>query len=166
MSYRSNGTSTPLPRASSSVSEIAPLSLYLKHVVGRRSVLVIEEPETHLHPANEVILAKYVVRLVRAGHCVVLTTHSPYMLEKLAKYSLAGELPAEDRVGRLGYGRGDYLAPDEVSAYLSRKTQAGACRAVEIERDDECGISQEAFSSVDVELNRESVIIQNRKSRP
>lgn len=166
VSYRSNGINIPLPRASSSISEIAPLSLYLKYVVGRRSVLVIEEPETHLHPANEVILAKYVVRLVRAGLCVVLTTHSPYMLEKLAKYALAGGLPARDRVGRLGYGRDDYLASGEVSAYLFKRARSGACHAVEIERDDECGISQEEFSSVDVELNRESIIIQNRKSHP
>lgn len=165
VSYRSNGLSIPLPRASSSISELAPLSLYLKYVVGRRSVLVIEEPETHLHPANEVILAKYVVRLVRAGLCVVLTTHSPYMLEKLAKYALAGGLPAEDRVASLGYRKDDYLAPGEVSAYLFKRTREGACRAVEIERDDEFGISQEEFTSVDVELNKESVIIQNRKSR-
>ena len=159
VSYRAGGRSLPLPRASSSVSEIAPLSLYLKHVVGRKSMLVIEEPETHLHPANEVILAKYLVRLVRGGLCAVLTTHSPYMLEKLAKYALAGGLPAGDRVGGLGYGRDDYLAPGEVSAYLFRRGRGGACRAAEIERDDESGISQEEFSSVDVELNRESVII-------
>ena len=166
VSYRSGTRTIPLPRASSSVLEIAPLALYLKHVVGRRSVLVVEEPEAHLHPASEVILAKYVVRLVRGGLCVVLTTHSPYMLEKLAKYALAGGLPARDRGGRLGYGRDDYLAPGEVSAYLFKRTRAGACRAVEIERDDECGISQEEFSRVDVELDRESVIIQNRKMRP
>ena len=35
--------------------------------------------------------------------------------------------------------------------------QPPQCRAVEIERDDESGISQEEFSSVDVELDRESV---------
>ena len=88
-----------------------------------------------------------------------------YMLEKLAKYALAGGLPARDRVGRLGYGRDDYLAPGEVSAYLFRRGLGGACRAVEIEWDDESGISQEEFSSVDVKLNRESIVIQNRKSR-
>lgn len=145
---------------------MAPLSLYLKHVVRRRSVLTVEEPEAHLHPANEVVLAKYVVRLVRRGLCVVLTTHSPYMLEKLAKYVLADGLSAEDRAGGLGYEKDDYLAPDEVSAYLFKRTSAGACRAVEIEKDDEFGISQEEFSNIDVDLNRESVVIQHRKSRP
>ena len=164
--YHSNGSRLPLPRASSSVSELAPLSLYLKHVVGNRSMLVVEEPEAHLHPANEVILAKYVVRLVRRGLCVVLTTHSPYILEKLAKYTLAGGLAARDRVEGPGYKRDDYLAPDEVSAYLFKGAGAeGGCRAVEIERDDEFGISQEEFTNVDVELNRESVAIHDRMSR-
>ena len=129
-------------------------------------MLVIEEPEAHLHPANVVILAKYIVRLVRKGLCVVITTHSPYMLEKLAKYALAGGLAARDRVEGPGYKRDDYLAPDEVSAYLFKRAGAGrGCRAVEIERDDESGISQEEFTNVDVELNRESVAIQDRMSR-
>lgn len=164
--YRSNGRRLPLPRASSSISEVAPLSLYLKHVVGNNSVLTIEEPETHLHPANEVVLAKYVVRLVRSGLCVVLTTHSPYMLEKLAQYALAGGLSAKDRVDGLGYKSGDYLKPDEVSAYLFKRSGTGACRAAEIKWDDEFGISQEEFTNVDVDLNRGNVIIHHRKSRP
>lgn len=164
--YNSSGRRLPLSRTSSSVSEIAPLSLYPKYVVGSRSMLVIEEPEAHLHPANVVILAKYIVRLVRRGLCVVITTHSPYMLEKLAKYALAGGLAARDRVEVPGYKRDDYLAPDEVSAYLFKRAGAGrGCRAVEIERDDESGISQEEFTNVDVELNRESVAIQDRMSR-
>ena len=164
--YHCNGSRLPLPRASSSVSEIAPLSLYLKHVAGRRSMLIVEDPEAHLHPASVVILAKHIVRLVRRGLCIVLTTHSPYMLEKLAKYALAGGLAAGDRVEGPGYKREDYLAPDEVSAYLFKGQGVGrGCSAVEIERDDEFGISQEEFTDVDVELNRESVAIQDRMNR-
>lgn len=93
-------------------------------------MLVVEESEAHLHPTSEVILAKYVARLVRAGLHIVLTTHSPYMLGKLAMCTLAGGLPAKDRVGRLGYGRDDYLTPGEVSAYRFRRARSGACRAV------------------------------------
>lgn len=157
------GLRLPLRSASSSALELAPLSLYLKHVVGERSVLVVEEPEAHLHPASVVVLAKHIVRLVRGGLYVVITTHSPYMLEKLAQYALAGELSVGDRVGRLGYGRGDYLRPDEVSAYRFRRDGAGACRAAKIEWDDEFGISQEEFTDVDVDLNRGNLIIHHRR---
>lgn len=121
VSYRSGGRSVPLSRAASSVSELAPLSLYLKHAAVRGNVLFIEEPDAGLHPASIVILAKHIVRLVRAGLYVVLTTHSAHLLEKLGKYMLAAKLSAEERCDGLGYERDDYLGQDEVSAYALRK---------------------------------------------
>ena len=39
----------PLMQASSMVSELAPVVLYLRHVVRRGDLLIIEEPESHLH---------------------------------------------------------------------------------------------------------------------
>ena len=163
--YRLNGRRVPLSQAASSVSEIAPLSLYLKHLVEPGNVMIIEEPEAHLHPAGAVILAKYIVRLVRGGLHVLLTTHSPYLLEKLGKYVMAGRLPPRDRVDGLGYERDDYLVPDEVSAYLFRGSRGGGYRAVEVDRDsDDYGISQEEFVNVDVKLNEETVYIHSRKN--
>jgi len=40
----------PLASASSMVSEIAPVILYLRHVVSPGDLLIIDEPESHLHP--------------------------------------------------------------------------------------------------------------------
>ncbi len=42
-----------------------------------------EEPETHLHPKAQVAVMDAVVRLVNAGHRMVVTTHSPYILYRL-----------------------------------------------------------------------------------
>ena len=42
----------PLMNASSMVSELAPVVLYLRHVVQPGDVLIIEEPESHLHPGD------------------------------------------------------------------------------------------------------------------
>ena len=163
--YRFNGRRVPLSQAASSVLEIAPLSLYLKHLVEPGNVMIMEEPEAHLHPAGEVVLAKYIVRLVRGGLHVLLTTHSPYLLEKLGKYVMAGGLPPKDRVDGLGYGRDDYLVPDEVSAYLFKGARSGGYRAVEVDRDsDDYGISQEEFVNVDVGLNEETAYIHSRKN--
>ena len=162
ISYRFDGMSVPLSRAASSASELAPISLYLKHAAVRGNVLIIEEPDAGLHPASAVVLAKHIVRLVRRGLYVVLTTHSPYLLEKLGKYLLASKLPADERADGLGYGRDDYLEPGDVSAYLLKKGRDGGYSSVEIGNDDEAGISQEDLVKVDLDLSEETALIHSR----
>lgn len=162
ITYRANGSPVPLHRSSSTISEIAPLSLCLKHIVGENSFLIIEEPEAHLHPANQVILAKYIVRLVRGGVNILITTHSVFLLEKLAKYMLASSLEPKQRSKDLGYGQNDFLTQDEVSAYLFEKSPSGGYQTKPVERDDEYGISQEEFVKVTEDLHRETIIINSR----
>ena len=158
-----DGAEVPLRRCSSSISEIAPLSLYLRHVVGRGALLVLEEPDEHLHPAAQMILAKYLVRLVRGGAGILLTTHSAFLLEKLAKYMMASGLgPGQRSAADLGYGRNDYLAPDEVSAHLFEGDAGGGYRTRPIERDEEYGVSQEEFVRVSEALHRETIILNSK----
>ena len=58
------------------VSELAPLILFLKYLVRPGDLLILEEPESHLHPAAQRRLARGIVRLVNAGVKVLITTHS------------------------------------------------------------------------------------------
>ena len=162
ITYQCNGSRIPLHRTSSTVSEIAPLSLYLKHVIGRNSLLIIEEPEAHLHPANELVLAKYLVRLIRSGVNILMTTHSVFLLEKLALYTMAGSLPPAHRPADLGYDEKDFLSPDEVSAYLFEKCPGGGHVIKPVEQDDECGISQEEFIKVNEVLLQDTIAIGSR----
>lgn len=166
ITYRSNGSAVPLHRSSSTISEIAPLSLYLKHIVTRSSFLIIEEPEAHLHPANQLVLAKYLVRLIRSGISILMTTHSVFLLEKLAKYMMAGNLAPEQRSADLGYGLDDFLMQDEVSAYLFERCPDGGHRIKPVERDEEYGISQEEFVKVSEALHRETIIINSKMRAP
>ena len=52
----------PLMQASSMVSELAPVVLYLRHVVRSKNVLIIEEPESHLHPYMQAAFARELAR--------------------------------------------------------------------------------------------------------
>lgn len=48
---------------------------------------VFDEPENHLHPVWQVAFAEILIKLVEKKICVMVNTHSPYMLEALQKYS-------------------------------------------------------------------------------
>ena len=162
ITYRHNGSAMPLHRSSSTISEIAPLSLYLKHIVDENSFLIIEEPEAHLHPANQIVLAKYIVKLIRSGVNILMTTHSIFLLDKLAKYMMAGSLTPEQRLTDLGYGQDGFLTQDEVSVYLFERRPDGGHQTKPVERDEEYGISQEEFIKVSEALHRETIIINSK----
>ena len=81
-----------LTRASSMVSELAPVVLFLRGTVSPGDMLIIEEPEAHLHPAAQTQMARTLARLVRAGVRVVVTTHSDWLLMEIANLMREGEL--------------------------------------------------------------------------
>jgi len=109
----------PVYRASSMVSELAPLYIYLKYVLPVPSFLIIEEPESHLHPKAQALIARLLVKLVRAGVHILITTHSDYILSQLSNHiALAGLAP--DEVRRMGYEDDEQLKPSEVGVYLFR----------------------------------------------
>lgn len=114
--YSASGGRFPLHRTSSMISELAPIIVFLKHVVEPGNLLILEEPEAHLHPVNQRIMATVVVRLIRQGVRVLLTTHSDYFLHQISNFIRMGTL-GEQRT-ELGYQANDYLSANEVSALL------------------------------------------------
>ena len=106
----------PLMNTSSMVSELAPVVLYLRHVVSPGEVLIIEEPESHLHPGMQVAFIRHIAAAVRSGIRIIITTHSEWVLEELANLVRLSELSESDRKG---IGGADYaLSPDQVGTWL------------------------------------------------
>ena len=83
----------PLANASSMVSELGPVVLYLRHVVSAHDLLIIDEPESHLHPAMQVAFTQRIAAIARAGVRVLLTTHSEWVLEALGNVVGRAGLP-------------------------------------------------------------------------
>lgn len=153
-----------LSEASSMISELAPLVVYLKNVIGFKAntqfsflnvmddtahdapkILFIEEPEAHLHPKIQVEMMKVFVELVKAGVKVVMTTHSDYMKDTLSNLLLSGE-----------------IAPEKVASYRFIMGENGSYDAGDMNATDE-GIEDHNFTSVAVELYEERVRLLEKR---
>ena len=108
-----------LMNTSSMVSELAPVVLYLRHVVHPGDVLIIEEPESHLHPAMQVAFTRFLATVVQKGVRVIITTHSEWVLETLANLVRLSEVDKSRRKDVSPDGLA--LAPDQVGAWLFEK---------------------------------------------
>ena len=154
-----NGLS--LMNASSMVSELAPVVLYLRHLVGPGSVLIVEEPESHLHPAMQVEFTRQLAALVKKGIRVIITTHSEWVLEELANIVRRFELSTPDR--NTTEGAKIALHPDQVGAWLFKQKKRPKGSVVqEIKMDDETGLYPTDYDVVSEELYNESVNIFSR----
>jgi len=162
-SYHPEGWATALPlmRASSMVSELAPVVLYLRHLVQPGDLLIIEEPEAHLHPGMQAAFTRELSRLVAAGVRIVMTTHSEWVLEELGNLVRLSSVPDQHRHGLAGADC--VLRPDQVGAWLF--TRAGDSEGVEVKEiqlDPETGLYPTDFDEVSEALYNDGAAIFNR----
>ena len=153
--YYARQREMPIHQASSAVSELAPLVLFLRHVVKKGYLLIIEEPESHMHPKSQVAVARCIVRLVRAGLNVIVTTHSTYIMERFSAYLRAGQMTAAQR-SRVGIGKDLYLEADDIAPYLF-ETKGNRTTVKAIDHSPHEGISQEEFMRVNQALHEENI---------
>ena len=161
--YHPNGwkDALPLMNASSMVSELAPVVLYLRHVVGPDSVLIIEEPESHLHPAMQVEFTRQLAMIVRSGIRLIVTTHSEWVLEELANTVQRSALPA---ARRKKIASADVaLRPDDVGVWLFKQERRPNGSVVEeVKLDEEIGLYPTDYDAVSEALYNENAKIFNR----
>ena len=151
----------PLMRASSMVSELAPVVLYLRHLVEPGDVLIIEEPEAHLHPAMQAAFARDLARLVRSGIRVVVTTHSEWLLDQFANLVRLSELPEAKRKGLPGAD--EALRPEQFGAWLFKPKQRPKGSVVEkLSIDPDTGGLGSDYSEIAEHLYNDWAHIGNR----
>ena len=150
--YRPYGWERDLPLAntSSMVSELAPVVLYLRHVAQPGDTLIIEEPESHLHPAMQVEFTRLLAAAVKAGIRIIITTHSEWILEELA--NLGSDVRSYPlTVGRGLKGADLALGPERsgrVVCLSLTRTQVGTV-VTEMPLDKEMGNFPSGFAGLD-----------------
>lgn len=163
--YRPTGSNEDirLTRASSMVSELAPVVLFLRGVLGIGDTLIIEEPEAHLHPAAQTQVAMTLARLVRAGVRVLITTHSDWLLKQIGILIREGEL--EEQLGKQPSDSTlpAALHPNEVGVWLFRQDgtdQGSTIREIPFDRSE--GVEPDEYYDVAEQLYNRSADLQNR----
>ena len=152
-----------LGHASSMVTELAPMVLFLRDGMGVGDTLIVEEPEAHLHPAAQTEVARTLARLVNAGVRVVATTHSDWLLREFGNLLREGEF--NEKTGSFvdGSSSGSRLRPEDVGVWLFRKGEAdGGSTVDEIPFDRIEGIEPSDYEEIAEELYNRSAELQNR----
>jgi predicted ATPase len=77
--------------------------LLLNGTIQEGTVLVLDEPEVHLHPKWQLKYAELIVELVKNGVNILITSHSPYMIEALQRYSELEKVNSDFYLAEDGY---------------------------------------------------------------
>ena len=143
-----------LMNASSMVSEIAPIVLFLRYIVQDNDVLIIEEPESHLHPAMQVEFMRLLAGAVNSGLRVILTTHSEWVIETIGNLVELSKVPKARREGLDG---GPYaLSEEDVGVWLFRpKKRPRGSVVEEVRHDPETGVYGVDYDEVAMVLHNE-----------
>ena len=141
----------PLHRASSSARGLSDLYFYLRHVACRNDILFIDEPETHLDTANQVMLARLISRLVAAGLKVLVSTHSDYLIKELNNLVMLDHLRRNgSKRRRAGYGVDEGISSQRIRAYVAEQNTLTPCVV------DQYGINAPVFDETIDRINRVS----------
>lgn len=149
--------SLPLHTVASSIKSLAAFLLYIKHAARKNELIILEEPETNLHPDNQLLLARFIARLVNDGLFILVTTHSPYFLEQLSHCVLSGMIQNKKNTEILP--NAESLNPDDVAIYTFEPHDEGY-QAVPVAPTTEVGIPQDEFTDTDDDLYNEILALR------
>ena len=136
----------PLHRTSSTISEVSPIVLLFRMAADPGDLLIIEEPESHLHPHSQTRLASVLFGAANAAP-ILITTHSEFFLSKINNEirNLSAKNPRDTRTKGL-----------ETSAYVLRQDEDGA-RLEQLVVDRIDGIPEDSFMKVTEALYEEEI---------
>ena len=160
IAYETTEGNFTIEHTSSMVSELAPLVLFLKYLVHHGDLIILEEPESHLHPAAQRQLARGIVRLVNAGVKVLITTHSETFVSQI-NHLLRISYASKRWLKEHNFQPEDCIGHEQVAAYqFGWDEQQGGSVVKPLEIRKDIGISEDEFIGVIDSLYEESLLVQ------
>ena len=143
------------------VSELSSIVLYLRRVVAPGDVLIIEEPEAHLHPDLQIKFVNVLAEIVKAGVQIILTTHSVVVLDAVAHLTLSSEVD-----GQGNNGAGVSLSRREVGlwSFVPKNRPKGSI-VEEIKFDPDEGGFPTEFDNTSISLHNEWADLMSRYNK-
>lgn len=159
--YVAEGTKArvPIARASSGVTEMIPFYIYLKYKVKPGDILIMEEPESHLHPEIQFELIRLTTRLIRKGVRIIFTTHSDFILSSINVFLKAGlNKPDTEALKQLGIDKEKESLERDITSVIT-VTPGGKARNLEIADE----IPDDEFYRVVEQLYNLTAAIDNKR---
>jgi len=133
--------------SSSMVKSLAGLYLYLAFRAEEGDFLVIDEPESNLHPEAQVKMIEFISIMVNKGIKVLMTTHSPYIVDHLVNLVEAATKKKKAKEIESKFfleTREAFIEKEKVSVYFFREDG----KVVNILNEKTGIIDWETFSSI------------------
>lgn len=141
----------PMSAAASSIKELAPLAMFIEQKAVDKSSFLIEEPESHLHPQKQRMMADVLALLLGNGAYLQITTHSDYLLRRLDELIKLGTI--KSRKEKLFKKACEEIKADKnlaidstaINAYLLRRREDDSVEIVAQNIDE--GVNFDSFYS-------------------
>ena len=86
--FKQNGKKIPTVSVASGIKAFGVLlKLIQKDCVSTSKMLVLDEPEIHLHPEWQIEFCRFIIELVSKGIPIVVSSHSPYFIQGLRYFA-------------------------------------------------------------------------------
>lgn len=149
----------PLHLASSSAVEMS--NPYFYFAFGGRSqnrLLIIDEPESHIDPINQIKFARALVRWVKTGVKILISTHSDYIVKEINNLIMLSRSfdNKKQLLEDLNYSKEDEIQPAAIKAYYAIDGGLQPCSM------NEFGIEVPSFEQSIDELIRVSETLGSR----
>ncbi len=135
----------PLQKAPSGYRELAPIIYAIRHILDEGQILIVEEPEAHLHPDAQVIVTRALAGLSEYTD-VIITTHSITVLDEISNLIRLSKLSKEEKA-KFGYEEWEGLNSNDISIYLF--TSDGYVEPIEVFED---GLAESELDRVILEI--------------